>query len=179
MTVISACAPGRTFGYFAMNLPSTVTLVRSIFRRPPVWHALTGVSGNVHQDPFETLGPDVDVERASGLRQDERDLVAGDTFEYGLQPAQHLGHVHRLEGTRLLLAVHGNLLQETRRARDLAQQQLTTLPQRRVAVDGIQPLMAILTHVAKQVVARHGHFRCESSHGFHPLRLTELFLRSS
>ena len=49
------------------------------------------------------------------------------------------------------------------------------MSQGRVVVDGREPLLAVLAHISKQVVAGSGHFRRETSDRFHLLRPAEPF----
>jgi len=76
-----------------------------------------------------------------------------------------------LEGVRLLLAVYRELSQERGRTRHFTKEQFTLMPQGSVAVDGGQPLLAVVTDVSEQVVAGDSNFRRETPNRFHSLRL--------
>ena len=148
---------------------------REVDLQPPAGgHALARVAGDVDEHALDPFGLDVDVECGRALRENQLDVVAGDALEHRFHVAQHAVHADRFEGVHLPFAVDAQLTQETRRACHFTEQLLALMTEDRVAVDGRQPLLAILGDVTEQVVAGDGDLRGEPPDGFHPLRLPQL-----
>src|SRR5262249_6950612 len=131
---------------------------------------------HVHQHALDPLHGYIDDDRPRRAREYQLDILARNQLEDGLQPVQYLVDVDRFEPAGLLLAVRRQLPQETRGTGDLAEQPFAVGRQRRIAVaDGVQPLMAVVTHVTQQVRAGHRDFRREPADRFQPVRLAKLF----
>ena len=113
-------------------------------------HPLACVACHVDEHPLETLRIDIDVERAGRLRQDQLDLVAEETLQHGREIPQDALGADGLERTHLLVSIHPELPQKTRRPRHVGQHAFNVPPQGVVAADPGQPFVCTPGDVAEQ-----------------------------
>ena len=141
---------------------------------PAVRHTFACVAGHVDEHSLDAFRVHIDFDRRRGPRKYQLDVVSRDPLQHALQIAEYTADGDRFEGAHLRVAVHAELSQKARGARDLTKQVLTLVPQDRVGADRGQPLLATLRDVAEQVIAGHRDFRCQPSDGFHALGPPEL-----
>ena len=103
------------------------------------------------------------------------DLVADETLQHGREIPQDALCADGLERTHLLVAIHPELPQKTRRPRHVGQQAFSVPPQGVVAADPGQPFVCAAGDVAEQRVARDGDLRGQAPDGLHSLGLAEPF----
>ena len=138
-------------------------------------HPLASIARDVDEDSLHALRLHIDVQGGRRFRQHELDVVTGHSLQHRLQIAEYPLQVYRPERHGLLVAIDGELSKETRRAGDFAEEHFTLMSQDRVVMDGREPLLAVLAHISKQVVAGGGHLRRETSDRFHLMRPAEPF----